>query len=96
MSDLIERLRQDYCSCTEGYTSRGMIDPHCESCSTKDERHEAADEIERLRRELAEARGAIEIAARALHGDGMADQGEAFDTAARILDAFLVRTEPKP
>jgi len=46
-------LRADLCLCHEGYKSRGMTDPTCESCSTHDERYEAADAIDNLMRELA-------------------------------------------
>jgi hypothetical protein len=51
MSDIVERLRAEYCSCHEGYKARGLVDPSCESCQTKNERNEAAGEIERLRAE---------------------------------------------
>ena len=56
MNDIVKRLREDYCNCHEAYKSRGLIDPQCDSCNTKAERHEAADRIEQLERELAEAR----------------------------------------
>lgn len=51
MSDIVERLRHDFCTCLDAYKGRGLTDPTCESCSTKDERNEAADTIEQLRRE---------------------------------------------
>ncbi len=49
MSDLTDRLRQEYCNCIPAYKDRGMIDPQCESCQTLPERREAADELDRLR-----------------------------------------------
>ena len=49
MTDILQRLRADYCTCHEAYRTRDMLDPTCESCATKDDRTEAADEIERLR-----------------------------------------------
>ena len=48
MKELIERLREDYCSCIDGYKSRGMTDPQCSSCDSKDWRGECADALERL------------------------------------------------
>jgi len=51
VKDIVERLSEDYCSCHPGYKDRGLIDPHCESCQTMDERHEATAEITRLRAE---------------------------------------------
>ena len=53
MSDLADRLREEYCNCIPAYKDRGMVDPHCESCQTLPERIEAADEINRLRALLA-------------------------------------------
>ena len=65
-SDLIAMLRADYCSCTEGYTSRGLIDPHCGSCQTRDERHEAADALEAQAREIERLRADF-VASCSLH-----------------------------
>jgi hypothetical protein len=48
MSDLTDRLREEYCNCLPAYKDRGMVDPQCESCQTLPERIEAADEIDRL------------------------------------------------
>jgi len=52
-TDLIARLREDYCYCLDAYKARGRIDPQCESCNTKDERDEAADAIESLEQQVA-------------------------------------------
>ena len=46
--ELIAQLREDYCSCIDGYKSRGMTDPQCSSCDSKDWREECADALERL------------------------------------------------
>ena len=46
--ELADELSLDYCSCLADYKSRGMTDPECESCSTKDLRHRAAAELRRL------------------------------------------------
>ena len=54
MKELIERLREDYCSCIDGYKSRGMTDPQCSSCDSKDWREECADALERM---VAEKKG---------------------------------------
>ena len=43
--ELIDRLREDYCSCIDGYKSRGMTDPQCSSCDSKDWREECADAL---------------------------------------------------
>ena len=59
MSDIIERLRADYCNCIPAYKDRGLMDPQCESCQTMPERTEAANEIERLRAENDTLRGAM-------------------------------------
>lgn len=54
MSDTIqERLRANYCSCHESYTSRKLTAPDCESCNTKEWREEAADHIDRLEARIA-------------------------------------------
>lgn len=50
--DIVERLRNDYCNCLDSYKDRGRIDPTCESCQTKQDRTDAADEIERLRKQI--------------------------------------------
>jgi len=109
MSDLIERLRNS--------VVRGRDFAVISLDTPPTLPLEAADEIERLRRELeelktlagkltsehcewrqrdlaltkqlAEARETIDLAARTLRGDGVDDQGEAYDKAQRILDAFL-------
>lgn len=52
-ADIVERLRYEACSCLNAYKARGRVDPACISCQTKDERTEAAEEIESLRAELA-------------------------------------------
>ena len=52
MKELIERLREDYCSCIDGYKSRGMTDPQCSSCDSKDWREECADALESLTKAL--------------------------------------------
>ena len=46
--ELADELSHDYCSCLADYKSRGMTDPECESCGTKDLRHRAAAELRRL------------------------------------------------
>lgn len=53
MSDIVEYLRSDYCSCLDAYKDRGRIDPQCESCNTKDERTAAADLIDTLKEQNA-------------------------------------------
>lgn len=35
MTGILQWLRADYCTCHAGYKTRGMLDPACESCSTK-------------------------------------------------------------
>ena len=57
MKELIARLREDYCSCIDGYKSRGMTDPQCSSCDSKDWRGECADALERLTAELETEQG---------------------------------------
>lgn len=57
--DIVEELRHDYCNCLNSYKMLERIDPQCESCNTKDERHRAADEIESLRQQLAEANAKV-------------------------------------
>ena len=52
MKELIARLREDYCSCIDGYKSRGMTDPQCSSCDSKDWREECADALERMGAEV--------------------------------------------
>jgi hypothetical protein len=50
---------------------------------------ELEPQIERLRAENAALRHVINMAARTLAGEGIEDQGEAYDKCARILDAAL-------
>jgi len=54
---------------------------------------EALAEIERLRAERDALRYVIGQAARILRGEGVEDQGEAYDKAQRLLDAALAKGE---
>ena len=78
MKELIERLREDYCSCIDGYKSRGMTDPQCSSCDSKDWREECADVLERLTAENLRLAGEVSNRnSRALAGDTATKQFDA-------------------
>lgn len=47
---------------------------------------EAADELDRLHARVAELEAVIDQSARVMHGEGVSDQGEAWDQCLRILD----------
>jgi hypothetical protein len=88
MSDLVQLLHD----CADD----PMWADHCEM--SKKTVRRAADalerqtvEIERLTAENAELRAAVLSACGALHGEGVNDQGEAWDKALRILDATHAR-----
>ena len=48
---------------------------------------DALEENARLKDELAKLRHAVNLAARAMHGEGVDDQAQAWDVCLRILDA---------
>ena len=78
MKELIARLREDYCSCIDGYKSRGMTDPQCSSCDSKDWREECADALERLTAENLRLAGEVSNRnSRALAGDTATKQFDA-------------------
>jgi hypothetical protein len=86
-------------SCTHDLAERetACADGMCPICTAADNERlkngaifkEQAAELTRLRAENAALRHVINMAARTLAGEGIEDQGEAYDKCARMLDAAL-------
>ena len=90
MKELIARLREDYCSCIDGYKSRGMTDPQCSSCDSKDWREECADALESLTAENLRLAGEVSNRnSRALAGDTATKQFDAMYEDIESLTAEL-------
>jgi hypothetical protein len=104
IDELVKDLRLRYCSCHEGYTSRNMIDPHCESCNTLEERFECADALERQQRDLKEAVELLERAEAQIHGASnvfndpnftdRGRQGPGLRSTYQAISVFLARVKP--
>lgn len=95
---LADDLSRDYCNCLEGYKIRNRMDPHCESCQTKDWRQEAAAELRRLHEENERLRGIVPEVLERLN-DELCDENEDLRDAlqdSKWLFEEVVQHLPKP